>query len=108
MTNGLSCSVFCIRGGMKKGGYGKMKIGINTEDCVRVEDYIYFISRDYNVIFRLKIKTGEVYIVGSLPEEHMLECQLGAKIVYANGELIFAPMNAKKIWRYNINDKKWI
>lgn len=108
MTNGLSCSVFCIIGGMKKGGYGKMKIGINTEDCVRVEDCIYFISRDYNVIFRLKIKTGEVYIVGSLPEEHMLECQLGAKIVYANGELIFAPMNAKKIWRYNINDKKWI
>lgn len=86
-------------------GNGQKKLA--TEDCVRVGDFIYFISKDINVVFKLEIETGIIEIVDSIPEEGILEKRLGSKIICWNNELIFAPMKAKKIWRYNIQTKIW-
>lgn len=78
-----------------------------TEDCVQVENKIYFIARDINVVCSLDLNTQKVQIVDSIPEEDILASRLGAKIVHWRNELIFAPMKAKKIWLYNLDTKEW-
>lgn len=83
------------------------KVRLLSEDCVKVGDFIYFISGDYNIVFRIELSSGELSIVGSFPEEKMLARRLGSKIIEFNNELIFAPMAAKKIWKYNIDRKEW-
>ena len=86
-------------------GNGQRKLA--AEDCVRVGDFIYFISKDINIVFKLEIETGKTEVVDSIPEESISEKRLGSKIIYWNNELIFAPMRVKKIWRYNIQTKIW-
>ena len=80
---------------------------IEFEDCVRVEDNIYMIDRNINLLYRMSIKNGTVEIVSSMPEEDVFSSRLGAKIIYNGGNLYFAPMNAKKIWKWNISSGKW-
>ena len=67
------------------------------EDCVRIDNNLYFICRDFNVVFKLNIETGRMESVSSMPEESPYEWRLGAKIIHWNGSLFFAPMRAKKI-----------
>ncbi len=77
------------------------------EDCVRVEDDLYFVCKDCNIICKLSIESGEIKTVSRIPEESACEWRLGAKIVSWNGFLYLAPMRAKKIWKYNIENKTW-
>lgn len=83
------------------------KINIVAEDCIRIGDYLYMIALDYNAVFRVKIDNGNVELITSIPEEDRFSRRLGAKILLWGDELIFSPMNAKKIWRYNINTQQW-
>ncbi|HCL01163.1 MAG TPA: hypothetical protein DHW61_01910 [Lachnoclostridium phytofermentans] len=80
---------------------------IATEDCTRVGEELFFIAKDINIICKMNIVSGEVLIVDSLPEEDLLGKRLGSKIVFYNDELFFAPMEAKKIWRYNLKNRSW-
>lgn len=82
-------------------------LSLMAEDCVQVDNQLIFIAKDINIIYSLDLKTGEIVIIDSIPEENVLETRLGAKIVHWKEELIFAPMNAKKIWIYNIKTKQW-
>ena len=84
----------------------KMK-KIAFEDCVRVDESLYMIERNYNAIYSLNIKTGNLTIVGNIPGENLLASRLGAKIIYHNDDLYFSPMNAKKIWRLSLKSKQW-
>ena len=77
------------------------------EDCVRVDESLYMIDRNYNVIYNLNIKTGELIIVDSIPGENLLAYRLGAKIIHHNDDLYFSPMNAKNIWKLNLKSKQW-
>ena len=84
----------------------KRKI-MSAEDCVRIGDYLYFISADVNMVFKLCIYTGETGIVSHIPGEAMNVRRLGSKIIHYGDELIFAPMNAKDIWIYNLKTEEW-
>ena len=57
------------------------------------------------MIFSFNLETEQVEIVDSIPEEMFSTYRLGNKIVSWGEELIFVPMAAKKIWRYNITTK---
>ncbi len=83
-----------------------MKI-ITTEDCVRIGEDLYFIDSECNIIYKMEIKTGVISIVGSIPEENLLAPRLSAKIVHIDKKLYFSPMNAKKIWRYDLQTEEW-
>lgn len=78
------------------------------EDCVKVENDLYFICRDYNVVCKMNIESGKIEGVTNIPEEKADEFRLGAKIIYWNDFLFFAPMSAKKIWKYNLKQKTWV
>lgn len=78
-----------------------------AEDCVEVEEKMYFISKYMNIIFSLDTIDGKVSMVSCLPEHDAFDSRLGAKILSWRNELIFAPMKAQKIWRYNLETKRW-
>lgn len=80
---------------------------VTFEDCVRVDDSLYMIERNYNVIYSLNIKNGDLEIIGSIPGENLLASRLGAKIIHHNDDLYFSPMNAKNIWKLNLMSKQW-
>jgi hypothetical protein len=82
-------------------------LSLVAEDCVQVDNQLIFIARDINIIYSLDLGTGEIVIIGSIPEENVLTKRLGAKVVHWKEELIFAPMKAKKIWIYNLKKREW-
>lgn len=83
------------------------KINLVAEDCVRVEDFIYFIAQNFNIICKIDIHTGKIDIVGSLPNENLLARRLGAKTIHYGDRLVFLPMNSKKIWCLDIKNNSW-
>jgi len=77
------------------------------EDCVRVEQDLYFICRDYNLLCKMNIDSGNITIIDSIPDENAMAYRLGSKIIYWKDELFFSPMSAVKIWRYNLITHEW-
>ena len=73
-------------------------ITLSAYDCVEVDGYLYFFSREYNFLFKLEITTGEISIVDSIPEDIFAE-QLIYRIVSYKRNLYFAPMKSNKIWQ---------
>jgi len=82
-------------------------ITLAAEDCVKVGDFLYFIAKNYNFIFKLGLTSGDISIIDSIPEERVLSKRLGAKIINCGTYLFFAPMNAHKIWRYDLENNEW-
>ena len=82
-------------------------IKIVFEDCVRVGSDLIMVDSRYNIIYKISIFDGKVSILGSLPEEKMLTPRLSSKIIYNKDCLYFSPMNAKKIWKYNLSTSEW-
>ncbi len=80
---------------------------IKIEDCVRIDLDLFFIDSRYNIIYKMNMKTGEVSVIGSIPQENVFSSRLSGKIVHSNGCLYFAPMNAKKIWSLDLNTNQW-
>ena len=78
-----------------------------AEDCVQVNNFLFFIARDVNFVFCLNLDTGKVDLLDSIPEEDIRSARLGANIAYWNNELIFTPMKAEKIWIYNLWTREW-
>lgn len=60
-----------------------------------------------NLVFSVSIDSGEITVIGSIPEEPFIKQQLIADIVYWKGNIIFVPMTASKLWIYSINQKEW-
>ena len=84
-----------------------MHMILTAEDCVCVGNILYFVSMEMNLVFSLRISDGEISIVDSIPDEFINSKRLGAKIVAWDNNLYLAPMNAKKIWKYDIQNKNW-
>lgn len=85
----------------------KKLITLRTEDCVERDDNLYFFAENINALCEMELKTGKVSIIGSIPEENIVSKRLCAKMISWNEELILAPMNAEKIWRFNLKDHTW-
>jgi len=84
------------------------KIKILTEDCIRVDDRIYFFAKDWNALYTANLEIGITEYIGSIPEENFRQKRLCAGIVYHKNCLILVPMTAKKIWIYNLKSRNWI
>lgn len=78
-----------------------------AEDFLKIDKKLYFVSKDINIIFNLNLDTGKIEFVDCFPDESIDEKNLCYKILIWKNELIFVPMNAKKIWKYDIRNKKW-
>ena len=79
-----------------------------SEDCIKIGDELCCISKDANIIYTINLIDKNVNLLGCIPEENIYAQRLGAKIVCWNDKLIFIPLNAEKIWIWNLKSKEWI
>ena len=82
-------------------------IVFTTESAVRVGEKCFFVAFEMNVVCSIDMQTGKVEVIGSIPEEDIFSKRVCIKIVSWNEELIFVPMNGKKVWFYHIRKKTW-
>lgn len=76
-------------------------------DFLKLGNKLYFVAKDTNIIFSVDINSKKIEFVDCIPDECIYEKCLCYKIISWECEMIFVPMNAKKIWRYNVENKKW-
>lgn len=69
-----------------------------SEDCIQIKNDMFFFAKNCNIFFSLNICNGQIRLLDSVKEEHISEERLFSKILQWNKNLIFIPMNAKKIW----------
>lgn len=84
-----------------------MNYRLLMEDCVLVDNKIYFFSKGWNSLFVTDLESRETELLGVMPEEEILGDRLCAGIVHYNGKLILLPMHAKKIWIYDLANGQW-
>ncbi len=83
------------------------QILLSTEDCVLIDDFLFFFAVEINALCKMDIESGDVFLVSSIPEEAIWGVRLGMA-VFNIGEYIFiSPGRAKKIWRYDIASGEW-
>lgn len=83
------------------------KFKLLAEDYLKCGSKLYFVSKDTNIIYCIDSKSGEINFIDCIPEENIFGDRLCSKILMWNEEMIFVPVNAKKIWRYNTVTKEW-
>lgn len=80
---------------------------LKASACVPVDDKVYFVSSEVNLIYVLDLKTHLVNVLDSAPDENFFQENLYMDIVYLKGNLILVPYMAKKIWIYSLEQKMW-
>lgn len=83
------------------------KITALFESAVLDDEKLYFFCRDINLLGMFNLKTKESSIIGSIPDEDILEKRLCGDIQKWNNYLILIPLRCKKIWIYDISTYKW-
>lgn len=84
-----------------------IKLNLYAEDGILVDDRIFCICRNMAMLYSVHYLTGEVNIIGNLPEEHFYIEQCSRKIVRWNDYLVITPYNAKYIHIYDMHNEKW-
>lgn len=74
---------------------------------VQVEDLLYFIPDECNLLCTMHMETGEISILSSVPEEKINQTALASKLVCYNEKIILVPYMAKSPWVYEIADGSW-
>lgn len=84
------------------------KIPIWFEDCVQIENYIWFSANDFNGLCRLNIATGKTEYIAQFPNEYQNADRLYTKIYRSGNKLIFMPHSARNIAVYGLDSEKLI
>lgn len=80
---------------------------LKAEDCVKVDNDIYLICKDINIIYKINLKDNRISLIDSIPEENIATRRVCSKIVNWKDELFFIPFNSNKLWILNITTHIW-
>ena len=72
-----------------------------------VDDSMYFIPDEMNLLCMMRLADGEVTILSSIPEEKINQTGLSLKLEYQAGKLIVIPYMVKALWIYDIQPETW-
>lgn len=72
-----------------------------------VDDLLYFIPDEMNLLCTMRLADGEVTILSSIPEEKINQTGLSLKLEYQEGKLIVIPYMVKALWIYDIQSETW-
>lgn len=79
-----------------------------TSECfAEYNGYLYFASREINLLYRINLKTEELEFVTNLPDENMLEDRLYNGMCIEGDKLLLVPFNAARVWIYDFLNKSW-
>lgn len=83
----------------------KWKERLMMHSYVEVDGWFYFSALNYNGLY--KYKENRLVFLGFIPEENITQRHLYSKIIYVNGKIYMAPMNAKAIAVYDIKMERF-
>ncbi|SFO06902.1 hypothetical protein SAMN04487831_10774 [Pseudobutyrivibrio sp. UC1225] len=83
------------------------KVNLLTECGVRIKNKIYFCSTYYNVVFSLDMEQKDIILESIIPMEDALSDRLSTMQLLIEDKLLFVPMNAKKVWVWEIGTNHW-
>lgn len=93
---------------VEKNGYMKERSYKLTIDALDVrKNEIFAVGRELNVMFRLDLKSNSVKMMMDMPEEDRLVGRLYNGVCIDENTLMLIPYNAKKVWYYQLEQKKW-
>ena len=72
-----------------------------------VDDSMYFIPDEMNLLCTMRLEEGTVTILSSIPEEKINQTGLSWKLECYDGKIIVTPYMAKTIWSYDIQSGRW-
>lgn len=80
---------------------------LTTYDVLKVDNNFYYVCNEFNALIKHEDGTLTNVILDTIPDEDLFGKKLISKLLYINGEILFVPLNAKKIWIYNIKGRIW-
>lgn len=80
---------------------------LQTECIARKGNKVFFSSISRNIVYKCDLHTGKTSIIGIVPGEDYFSKRLFGGIEVWKESLYFIPLNAKKLWIYNTELKKW-
>lgn len=86
-----------------------MKRPILFEDCVLVNNILYFFAEDLNAVCSYEYIPGKLQYLTSIPDEEFICQRLSGNILYYEGKIIIVPMRTKasKVWIYDLKKEQW-
>ena len=72
-----------------------------------LDDTMYFIPDEMNLLCTMQLEDGMVTILSSMPEEKINQTGLSLKLECYDGKIIVTPYMAKTIWSYDIQSGRW-
>lgn len=84
-----------------------INLNLNFNDAYIDRDYMYFSSRDFNGLFRLKKREEYAEWIGQFPQEAPWHKNLHCKIVEHNRTIFFTPYSGHGIHMYNLEKKEF-
>ncbi|MDE7324000.1 MAG: hypothetical protein K2N73_15065 [Lachnospiraceae bacterium] len=82
-----------------------IKRGFYFQDCIRINNDIWFASGDYNGLYRYNVGNKRTERVALFPNEPFYQESLYIKICFYDNNLIFIPQYGKRINIYNLYNK---
>ena len=83
------------------------KIILYAKDCVKIENKIYFISLNMNLIFSIDINDNKIELITHIPNISFLYDELMGAIDICENKLVIAPNKTNEIWIYDIDKREW-
>lgn len=80
-----------------------IKRALYFQDCIRINDDIWFVSSDYNRLYKYNLKEKKTERSGEFSYESFSQDGLFLKIRRYKNNLIFVPQCSKRIYIYNVD-----
>lgn len=79
---------------------------ISCHDFIEIGEYVYFSNWFYNGLFKVEIKTGKTFFLGSFEGEKLFEKNIHWKMMLKNDKIYFFPRRGYHMHIYHVFDKK--
>ena len=80
---------------------------ILTYNSLHIDEDIYFFDAGINALIKYENNNGKLRYVSPLPTENILGECLISQLVLLGDKIICVPLNAKRIWIYNMISGSW-
>jgi len=86
----------------------KMIIKVIVQCGIQINDEYWFAAGNTNGLFKKNLLTGELFFIGSFPDEEKIQFRAYTDVKLVDNKLIFTPCYAKRIAVYDLEEQKFI
>lgn len=78
---------------------------ISSCNFIEIDGYAYFSNLFYNALFRVEIKSGKTFFLGSFGKEKISESNIHFEVMQQEGQIYFFPKLGRHMHIYSLIDK---